>query len=150
MMLDLAYASGSAEIASQPAVTSPQILAAVDKPPVSWLRAGIRVGARFPFNVAALHLGVGAGYDNIAFTKLPPGLSWNDAGSVYGSAWTMVDVHVLCDVPLFAGFHIDVHPDRGDATYGLQFGAAFQPNRVCHAERSTPYELTSSHAGASP
>ena len=148
LMLDLAYAGGSAEIASQPAVATPQIIEAVDKPPVRWFRAGMRMGARFPFNVAAFHLGVGSGYDNIVFTKLAPGLSWDKPGSLYGSAWAMLDIHVLCDLPLFAGFHIDVHDDGTSATYGLQFGAAFQPNKVCRAERSTPYELTASPAGA--
>jgi len=150
MMLDFGYASGTASIGSAPAVTAPEVLAAIEGPSVSWLRAGVRAGARFPLNVGAFHLGVGTGYDNISLTNLAPGLGWDRDHWVYGTAWAMLDIHVLCDLALFAGFHIDVHNEADTATYGLQFGAAFQPNKICRAERGTAYELTSRPGGGAP
>ncbi len=148
MSLDLGFAAGTATLESNPAVTSAPILAAVSEASDTWLRAGLRAGARIPFNVATFHLGVGMGYDRIGFTNLAKGITWNPPDYVYGSAWTMLDIHLLCDFPLFAGFHVDLHDEGGGVSYGLQLGGAFQPNKVCRAERSTTYELTARAGGA--
>jgi hypothetical protein len=147
LMLDLGYATGTASLASNPQNTAPEILQKIDAAKVRWLRAGTRIGARFPFNVSALALGVGAGYDSVSLTNLAPGLGWEKPNAVYGGAWALLDIQAFCDWPVHAGASLDGAFSKiigmDTVTYALQFGAAYQPNSRCRAERSTTYELSS-------
>ncbi len=148
MMLEIGHAQGGPEVGGQPANTAPEILAGLSSARLSWTRIGYRIGARFPFHFASFAAGIGAGYDNLAFRNTQPGITWDDkhAHNAYGSAWAMIEAHVLCDWPAHAGVGVEarlpsVDIDDARATLSLQFGLAYQPNKICKSERSTAYRL---------
>ena len=146
MMLELGHAQGTPELAGQPVNKSPEILARVSSADMSWTRAGYRVGVRFPFHYAALGLGLGAGYDNLRFTGLGPGIQWEQSHNMYLSSWALLDMHVFCDWPAHVGVGVEARMPQADwdnkrGTLGLQFGVAYQPNKTCKTERSTPYQI---------
>ena len=148
MMLEFGHAQGAPEIGGQPANKSPEILAGLSSARLSWTRVGYRVGARFPLHYAALSLGIGAGYDNLAFRRTQPGVAWDDEQkhNMYGSSWAMIEAHVLCDWPAHAGLGVEARLPSADiddarATLTFQLGVAYQPNQICKKERSTPYTL---------
>ena len=146
-MLDLGVAQGTASVGSQPRVATPDILSAVGSPDVKWLRAGVRSGVRFPLDLAAITLGVGGGYDNIVVDNLARGVGWDRPHELYLSAWLGLEAYVFCDWSVFGAFSADTHVvDDKRSTYGIQLGAAFQPNKRCRAERS-PHRLTGPVAG---
>jgi hypothetical protein len=146
VMLEGGYAAGTANLATPPDSQDPIFTVPANNTTTQWLRAGPRFGVRLPFNVVALSLGGGTGYDMVRLTNLPPGAHWGNPHTVYGSAWTTAEVQVLCDWPAFASLSIDGHTsvkrfEIGGPTYGLTFGAAFQPSSRCRSERSTEYGL---------
>jgi hypothetical protein len=117
----------------------------------TWLRGGARVGARIPLHYAAFMIGVGGGLDHMTLSGLPSWARWNSVTALYGGAWTKLDVQVFCDWAIFGGVNLDLRADAPESALGILVGAAFQPNRVCRAERSTRYELEGrSSAKASP
>lgn len=148
MSLELGHAQGTPEVGGQPANKSPEILAGLSSARVSWTRVGYRVGARFPFHFASIAIGIGAGYDNLSFRRTQPGIAWEDkhTHNAYASSWIMLEAHVLCDWPAHVGVGVDARLPEADteharATLTLQFGAAYQPNKICKTERSMPYRL---------
>ena len=137
--VDLGFAAGHGERTTSDPLT-PRSDAGTATPPVlSWFRAGLRAGARFPFHYVALHVGIGGGYDNQALTLLPHGLAWEYTDHAYASAWTALEASVLCEWQLFGGAHIDASVPGQTAVLGIQIGAAFQPNEQCRRDRSMHY-----------
>jgi hypothetical protein len=148
-MLDVGLAKGSATMSEPPRLGAPDVVQRVQTADLSWLRTGFRTGARLPLSVAALSLGVGGGYDNVVVDNLAPGLSWTRSHELYVSAWAGVEAYAFCDWAVVGAFSADLQMlDDKRGVYGIQIGAAFQPNSRCHEERRE-HELGSGRLAAS-
>ncbi len=138
--LDLGYAIGKTTLTGPiPAETA----SSYSNRPTSWLRAGLRGGARFPFHYAAMMLGVGAGYDNVV-VDVKDRLS--EPHNAYGSAWSTLDIQPFCDWSFAAGINVDAllpqaATNKAVVGLGLSVGIAYQPNHACTVERSAKYKV---------
>lgn len=142
--VDFGIADGDASRQGDVSVSTAAINSATNQAHVSWIRAGMRAGARFPFNVAALSLGIAGGYDNVLVDNTAPGTSFADQRSnAYFGGFATVDIQALCDWPVYVGLNMEDRLGReAVGMWGLVIGAAYQPSSTCKVERSTKYELT--------
>ncbi len=148
--LDLGYAGGTTTLTGD---IPPGSASSFTDRPTTWIRAGLRAGARFPFHFAALMLGVGGGYDNVAVSEIPHSpvassgsVAKTAPGGAYAGGWATLDVQPFCDWSLFGSFNFDVllpEASTGNALtgMGLSAGVAYQPNHACTVERSVKYKL---------
>jgi hypothetical protein len=109
---------------------------------LTMLTAGARLGARIPFEYAALSFGPGA---SLGVVHASPEVGEGSTGLIVRkSLWAAVDVQPFCDYGLQAGYahgftelsNADVRSDNA-----LFLNVAWQPNAVCQRRRDGAYKL---------
>jgi hypothetical protein len=103
---------------------------------VTWEQLFMRLGPRFPFNVAAIGFGPLIGIHELDLDKVRTG----KPAAIFGS-FTEIDVQPLCDWGVFALGHVAKPSDDDQAVGGIQIGAFWEPNARCRWERATKFGL---------
>jgi hypothetical protein len=108
-----------------------------DSAKASWERLELRAGPRFPFNAAALGLGLSFGVQEVDVEGVLKGVPTG-----VGGAFAELDVQPLCDWGVFGLFQVQAATwHNGDPEIGLQIGAFYEPNPRCQRARGAPSGL---------
>jgi hypothetical protein len=103
---------------------------------VTWDRAVLRTGPRFPFNLVSLGFGPLLGLEEIDLSGVRTGVPSGILGG-----YVELDVQPLCDWGVFVIGTFEKPFGKDQPSGGLHIGAFWEPNPRCRTERATQIGL---------